>query len=57
MFQQTTKTQLSLICALRVNTCEVSVYTGQDFHEMYPRLRGPKSLLTLKYKLNLISLP
>ena len=33
MFQQTTKTQLFVICALRVtcNTYEVSVYTARTF--------------------------
>ena len=32
MFQQTTKNiRLFVICALRVNTCEVSVYTDRTF--------------------------
>ena len=34
--------RLFVICALRVNTCEVSVY-GQDFHEMHARLHGSKA--------------
>ena len=41
--------RLFVICALRVNTCEVSdtnVY-GQDFHEMHTHLHCPKSLSTL----------
>ena len=32
MFQQTAKNiQLFVICAIRVNTCEVSVYTARTF--------------------------
>ena len=33
-------------CALRIDTCEVSVYTVRTFSEMHARLRDSKSLLT-----------
>ena len=47
MFQQTTKTYDFVICALRVSTCEVNVYTVRTFMKCMHVCAAQKSLLTL----------
>ena len=61
MFQQATKTfDIFVICALRVYTYEVSVYTLRTFMKCTHVCAAQKAILTLYQiiiKKNLISLP
>ena len=49
--------QLFVICALRVNTCEVIVYTARTFMECMHICMAQKSLLTLYQIINKTGFP